>query len=226
MSINWVMLRENGDVVRLHGETIRHRAQKVSFELSVPKALQSGRPPFSYKSDSGTAYITTSRVIFLPAKPTEEFKSFHGFIADCQDSYVGSPLFGAWYWSSTVKPVSGGNVPPEIPRLDVKITFKAGGGSEFGSTFEAQKELVEHARQIRLETGQGVAIPNEQLPAYEATANDTRSSNTLRTAAPVQRSTSSGSQNPPPNEPPPGYDEAQAQNLADRLESHVRNENN
>lgn len=65
---SWVMLRENGDIVRLRGETIRHKVPKISFELAVPKSLQSGRSPFSYKSDSGTAYITTYRVrqpIFL-----------------------------------------------------------------------------------------------------------------------------------------------------------------
>ena len=63
---SWVMLRDNGDIVRLRGETIRHKAPKISFEVSVPKSLQSGRPPFSIKSDSGTVYITTYRVRCFP----------------------------------------------------------------------------------------------------------------------------------------------------------------
>lgn len=61
-SSSWVMLRNNGDIVPLDNERIRHRYNKISFELTVPKALRQGRETFSHKSDNGTAILTTRRV--------------------------------------------------------------------------------------------------------------------------------------------------------------------
>ncbi|WYZ37894.1 hypothetical protein EsH8_II_001400 [Colletotrichum jinshuiense] len=225
MSINWVMITQTGDINPLPHEHIRHRSNaKVSLELSVPKSLQQGRTPFSRKSDNGTAYITTQRVIYIPAKPTPEFKSFHAPILNCADSYVGSPFFGAWFWSATVVPVAGGGVPADIPRVEVKMSFKEGGHSEYRQRFEELKERLEHVRRLQQETGQNVNIPDEPLPAYEATEGDGAASATLAPQEPVTRSASSGSQNRRPDEPPPDYDEAQAQTLSMRLEDHVREE--
>lgn len=104
----------------------------------------------------------------------------------------------------------------------MKLTFTGGGHSEFATRFEAQKEMVDHARQVQQATGQNVTIPDEPLPAYEA--NGSQAPDNAPPGASIGRSTSSASQNPPPNEPPPGYEEAQAQNLSERLETHVRHE--
>ncbi|KAK1520461.1 WW-domain ligand protein [Colletotrichum costaricense] len=232
---SWVMITQTGDINPLPHEHIRHRSNaKVSLELSVPKALQQGRTPFARKSDNGTAYITTQRVIYIPAKPTAEFKSFHAPILNCADSYVGSPFFGAWFWSATVVPVSGGGVPADIPRVEVKMSFKEGGHSEFRQRFEELKERLEHVRRLQQETGQTVNIPDEPLPAYEATEGGGAAPSSLAPQQQQQqqqeeaagRPASSGGQNANrrPDEPPPDYDEAQAQTLSMRLEDHVREE--
>ncbi|KAK2013383.1 WW-domain ligand protein [Colletotrichum eremochloae] len=238
---SWVMITQTGEINPLPHEHIRHRSNaKVSLELSVPKSLQQGRTPFTRKSDNGTAYITTQRVIYVPAKPTPEFKSFHAPILNCADSYVGSPFFGAWFWSATVVPVAGGGVPADIPRVEVKLSFKEGGHSEFRQRFEELKERLEHVRRLQQETGQTVNIPDEPLPAYEATEGAGVSSGVASQPPPLQQqqqyqqqsqeesvarlSASSGSQNRRPDEPPPDYEEAQAQTLSMRLEDHVREE--
>ncbi|KAK2002348.1 WW-domain ligand protein [Colletotrichum falcatum] len=235
---SWVMITQTGEINPLPHEHIRHRSNaKVSLELSVPKSLQQGRTPFNRKSDSGTAYITTQRVIYVPAKPTPEFKSFHAPILNCADSYVGSPFFGAWFWSATVVPVAGGGVPADIPRVEVKLSFKEGGHSEFRQRFEELKERLEHVRRLQQETGQTVNIPDEPLPAYEATEGAGASSGPASPASQQQqrrqqpqeeslagRPASSGSQNRRPDEPPPDYEEAQAQTLSMRLEDHAREE--
>ncbi|KAK1463275.1 WW-domain ligand protein [Colletotrichum melonis] len=229
---SWVMITQTGDINPLPHEHIRHRSNaKISLELSVPKALQQGRTPFARKSDNGTAYITTQRVIYIPAKPTAEFKSFHAPILNCADSYVGSPFFGAWFWSATVVPVSGGGVPADIPRVEVKMSFKEGGHSEFRQRFEELKERLEHVRRLQQETGQTVNIPDEPLPAYEATEGGGAAPSSLAPQQQQQeeaagRPASPGGQNANrrPDEPPPDYDEAQAQTLSMRLEDHVREE--
>lgn len=119
-------------------------------------------------------------------------------------------------------------MPPDIPRLELKLTFREGGHSEFGQKFEEMKERMEHITRLRQETGQSINIPDEPLPAYEARPAGAQAGATndlaVPTQAPVNRSSSSASQNPGPNEPPPGYDEAQAQSLSMRLEDHVRGE--
>ncbi|KAK2049818.1 WW-domain ligand protein [Colletotrichum somersetense] len=234
---SWVMITQTGEINPLPHEHIRHRSNaKVSLELSVPKSLQQGRTPFTRKSDNGTAYITTQRIIYVPAKPTPEFRSFHAPILNCADSYVGSPFFGAWFWSATVVPVSGGGVPADIPRVEVKLSFKEGGHSEFRQRFEELKERLEHVRRLQQETGQTVNIPDEPLPAYEATegagagapsgvaSQPSPSQQPPQEESPARRSASSGSQNQRPDEPPPDYEEAQAQTLSMRLEEHVREE--
>ncbi|TDZ16961.1 UPF0664 stress-induced protein [Colletotrichum orbiculare MAFF 240422] len=210
MSINWVMITQTGEINPLPHEHIRHRSNsKITLELSVPKSLQQGRTPFTRKSDNGTVYITNQRLIYIPAKPTPEFKSFHAPILNCMDTYVGSPFFGAWYWSATVVPVAGGGVPHDVPRIELKLSFKEGGHSEFRQRFEELKERLEHP-----------------LPAYEATEGGgaAPSANNLAPEQSVGRSASTGSQNRRPNEPPPDYEEAQAQTLSMRLEDHIREE--
>jgi WW domain-binding protein 2 len=61
-STSWVMLSQNGDIVRLPHEHIRHNAgSRISMDLSVPRPLQTATP-FLIKSENGTAYITNQRV--------------------------------------------------------------------------------------------------------------------------------------------------------------------
>lgn len=117
-------------------------------------------------------------------------------------------------------------MPPDISRLELKLSFREGGHSEFGQRFEELKERMEHVRRLQQETGQLINIPDEPLPTYEARQTGTTGPSNLSADAPasIPRSASSASQNPRPNEPPPDYEEAQAQQLSMRLESHVRDE--
>jgi WW domain-binding protein 2 len=171
-------------------------------------------------------------LIYIPAKPTEEFKSFATIILNVENSHISSPLFGSWYWLAEVKPVSQGNIPPDIVRVELKLTFKDGGHIEFRDKFEEIKERLAQVAEIQRASGHAVSIPDEPLPAYEARQeNPAPAPSGSATLAPeplssVVRSTSTGSQNPraPPDEPPPAYDEAQAQLISSRLEDHIREE--
>lgn len=116
-------------------------------------------------------------------------------------------------------------MPADIPRVELKLTFKEGGHNEFMQRFGELKERLEHVRRLQQETGQLVNIPDEPLPAYEATEGGGAAASTnLAPQQAISRSASSGSQNRRPDEPPPGYDEAQAQTLSMRLEDHIREE--
>jgi hypothetical protein len=180
-------------------------------------------------------------LIYIPAKPTDDFKSFATPILSVENSYISSPLFGSWYWLAEVKPVSQGGIPPDIPRVEVRLTFKDGGHIEFRDKFEEIKERLYQIREVERATGRSAHLPDEPLPAYQAeeggasrgvvgtdaTAGQSNAGGgaTLAPSSAVGRSVSSGSQNPrAPDEPPPGYDEAQAQSISMRLEDHIREE--
>lgn len=57
---SWVMLSEEGHIIRLEGERFLHTAEGVSLEMSAPK--RQGVAAYSVKSGKGTAYITNKRV--------------------------------------------------------------------------------------------------------------------------------------------------------------------
>lgn len=145
-----------------------------------------------------------------------------------EDSHGGSPWFGSWYWRAVVTPVSQGGIPPDIARVELKLTFKDGGHYEFVNEFETLKQNLHHYRDIERETGQRISVPDEPLPAYEGPAGSgsgsgTANANAGRLAAenPPARSDSS-SRGRGPDEPPPAYEEAQAQSISMRLEDHIR----
>lgn len=61
------MLKQNGDIEPLEGETILLKTpDHVSFELCVPKGLQTPNANFSVKCDDGAAYVTNRRVRAFP----------------------------------------------------------------------------------------------------------------------------------------------------------------
>ena len=129
------------------------------------------------------------------------------------------------------------------------MTFKEGGAFDFSSTYERIKEQMTQALDIARESGRtgGGGLPAadlEQLPAYEESGTNPPlppsvatqpSSNTPNTsqapaqdatnAAPVDESNMDAQANqdyPPPNEPPPGYEETQAGTVASDLEENIR----
>lgn len=143
-----------------------------------------------------------------------------------EDSHGGSPWFGSWYWRAVVTPVSQGGIPPDIARVELKMTFKDGGHYEFVNEFETLKQNLHHCRDIERETGQRISVPDEPLPAYEGpagsgTGSGTANAGRLAAEDPPARSDSS-SRARGPDEPPPAYEEAQAQSISMRLEDHIR----
>ncbi|KAL2258357.1 hypothetical protein VTK26DRAFT_8367 [Humicola hyalothermophila] len=215
MSINWVMLTRDGQIVPIPDEKILHTSRpRVGLEISTPRELQVTEP-FSLKCDNGIAYITNARVIYLPARPTEDFKSFFTPVLNFTDTHVHSSWIGPWSWGGMVKPVPGGGIPTHIPRVEVKFIFKDGGHSDFQLKFEWLKERLHHARELGYPLGENLEPP----PPYEPNAPGPSSGDGSTSAQTPQQ------QQPPqptPNEPPPDYVEAQTQAITMRYEERMR----
>ncbi|KAL2136107.1 hypothetical protein VTI74DRAFT_5513 [Chaetomium olivicolor] len=217
MSINWVMLTRDGEIVPIPGESIQHTSpSRVGLELSTPRELQIAEP-FSLRCDNGIAYITNLRVIYLPARPSENFKSFFTPVLNLTDTHVYPSWIGPWSWGGTVKPVPGGGIPMHIPRVNVKFIFRDGGHSNFQAKFEWIKERLHHARELGLNPSQNFEPP----PAYELHAPAASSS---AGSGPADSQTRQQPPQPAPDEPPPDYLAAQAQAITMRYEERMREE--
>ncbi|KAI1632797.1 hypothetical protein F4809DRAFT_63432 [Biscogniauxia mediterranea] len=232
LDASWVMLSRTGDIQPLPHESILHKTRgRIALSITAPNQPP-GASPFSIKSDSGTAFITNQRLIYLPANPTEQFKSFSSKILGCQDGRMCSSWIGPWYWEANVRPVPDGNIPPEYPRVNLKLTFKDGGSSEFESKFVELKARLHHAAQIAEESGQrnwAQTVHDEQLPEYSAPPGGEIPDQTGSAANEVaQRADEAARQaqinQPTPDEPPPNYDEAQAQAVNMRFDERMREE--
>lgn len=187
------------------------------------------------------------QLIYLPDKPTAEFRSFSAPILHCGDTHLVSPIFGPWAWVATVEAVPDGGIPTSFARVNLKLSFNEGHSNEFREKFELIKSRLEHAVQLMRETGV-VNIENyahdEQLPRYEASQAQADAQagagpsgfagrptqeqpGTSHQDAPSSSATASAhpqTQGPIPDEPPPDYDAAQAQAIGMRLDQHLRRE--
>ncbi|XXG95921.1 hypothetical protein Hte_002197 [Hypoxylon texense] len=229
LDASWVMLSRAGDIEPLPHESILHKTRgRIALSITAPNQPQ-GVSPLNIRSESGTAYITNQRLIYLPSKPTDQFKSFSSKILGCQDTRMNSSWIGPWYWEASVRPVPDGNIPPEFPRVILKLTFKDGGSSEFEAKFVELKSRLHHAAQIAEESGQSnwaQTVHDEQLPEYsapEGSDNPNQASDVARRAdEAVVREEQANQQTP--DEPPPNYDEAQAQAVSMRFDERMREE--
>ena len=132
-------------------------------------------------------------------------------------------------WKSDCIPVSGGGIPADLPRIEVRFTFSDGGMMEFNEAYIRLRERLHQYREMRREMGPGADVPDEPLPAYDAdgspaVADGTESARASRLEVPPTNRSDSSSSRRAPDEPPPGYDEAQAQEVSNRLEDHIRGE--
>lgn len=172
----------------------------------------------------------TIKVIYLPARPTEQFKSFFAPILNFEDTHVHSSWIGPWSWTGIVKPVTGGGIPADLPRIDIRLTFKEGGHSDFQSKFELLKERLQHARDLERETGQTLIVTDEDLPPYEpasGVSNPPPPQQPPPSAAAASEGSSARQAQPPqpgPDEPPPDYIEAQSQAIGMQFEEQLREE--
>jgi hypothetical protein len=172
------------------------------------------------------------QIVYLPATPTPEFKSFSSPILNLQDTHVRAPFFGANYWIALCQPVSGGGIPESQPAIEVRLTFRDGGAFDFHTMFERIKELLYQAREARQASGgrQGADVHLEQLPAYEPAREVEDDGPTILSPRPIRPGAESGisstsrSETPPPqiftapDEPPPGYEQA----VGDELDARLR----
>ncbi|KAK5987883.1 UPF0664 stress-induced protein C29B12.11c [Cladobotryum mycophilum] len=223
---SWVMLNQSG-FVKLGNERILLKLDsRISCELSVPQELRARCTPFQRKSDKGALFLTNKRIVYLPAKPTQEpkFESFSAPILKFQDSTTSSSMWWGWVWKSDCIPVSGGGVPADLPRIEVKFTFSDGGMMDFNEAYIRLRERLFQYQEMRRELGAGSDVPDEPLPAYEAQSNQPEAPPADTLAVPPPNRSDSSSTRRAPDEPPPNYDEAQAQQLSNRLEDHIRGE--
>lgn len=167
------------------------------------------------------------QVIYLAAKPTATFQSFSAFILDTYDPQPrggGFLGFGAWRWKAEAKPRSGGGIPGDIPRVEFTFIFNSGGIDAFHGKYSLMYERLSHARDIARETGTGITVHDDDLPPYSPTVAAENSSTPREPSDTPQSSNVTGAQQtqPTPNEPPPGYDEAQAQAVEQQFEDRDR----
>ena len=137
----------------------------------------------------------------------------------------------------------GGGIPPDHALVELRLTFREGGGFDFHTTFERIKERLYQAYTVAREhqqSGTGdvdfMNVHLEQLPAYEPAREVERHEEERAILSPIpvrpgQRdsgvasarsqgsTTSSGFA--APDEPPPGYEETQAQAVGDELEQRL-----
>ncbi|KAK0641184.1 hypothetical protein B0T16DRAFT_419383 [Cercophora newfieldiana] len=225
---SWVMLTRDGKIVPIPGEKILFTSRtRVSLEVTTPKELQVAEP-FSIKSGDGIVFITNQRVIYLPVFSTEHFRSFFSPILNFSDTHVQSSWVGPWSWSGIVRPVPGGGVPMGIPRIEVKLTFRNGGHSDFQSKFEWLKERLHHALELGMAPGQNPGQNFEPPPPYDPDAPGPSSGGPGPGGSTDNNQAGASDQNqppqPPPDEPPPDYLEAQTSAVTIQYEERMREE--
>ena len=244
---SWVMTSPgDGGFIKLPNErTLFTSPPRTSLQISTPNTFP-GAQPFSVKSEAGVVYITNQRLVYLPANPTPELQSFSCPILNTQDTYVRAPFFGANYWTGMCKAVQGGGIPAAHSVVEIRLTFREGGAFDFHSTFEQIKERLYQAYSVARESGQGGAgadlsnVHLEQLPAYEPAREAEREPEEPVILSPIpvrpadrdgrmpdpegladdSDSEAPGPAAPAPSDPPPGYEEAQAQAIS-RLTDNV-----
>jgi hypothetical protein len=243
-SKSWVMTSPgDGGFIKLPNErTLFTSPPRTSLQISTPNTFP-GAQPFSVKSEAGVVYITNQRLVYLPANPTAELQSFSCPILNTQDTYVRAPFFGANYWTGMCKAVQDGGIPAAHPAVEIRLTFREGGAFDFHSTFEQIKERLHQAYSVARESGQGGAnvdlanVHLDQLPAYEPAQEEEREREEPVILSPIPvrprerdgrvpglsgESEVSHAEAPrpavaAPSDPPPGYEEAQAQAVSNGL---------
>jgi len=113
--------------------------------------------------------------------------------------------------------------------VELRLTFKEGGAFDFHTIFEQIKERVYQAYTVARESGQQGAggadlasVHLEQLPAYEPVSSEPAHRESegpvIHAPVPIRRGSAAPTttilgpnQVPPPDGPPPGYEEAEAQ---------------
>lgn len=188
----------------LPAEQLLHTTPKrIVLSLSTPSHYPAKQQqPYLLSHPSGTLYLTNRRIIYLPETPTEQFKSFAAPLLNIHDSHVALPFWGANYWAASLQPVQGGGIPmPKTGVLELKLTFKEGGASDFHNKYEVVRERLQQAVETSRMEGDGsgssrgamngVNVANvnlDDLPAYSEESDGPLIAPTAAAAASVQTS--------------------------------------
>lgn len=122
-----------------------------------------------------------------------------------------------------MRPVAGGGIPAAHALVDLRMTFREGGAFDHHTIFEQIKERLWNAVQVAREDGRADVAPVdlEQLPRYEA-AGEEGDAGPQGVAGQKAEGEREGERFVQPEEPPPGYEEAQAQAVGASLEERTR----
>ncbi|KAB8241910.1 hypothetical protein BDV35DRAFT_368028 [Aspergillus flavus] len=228
MSINWVMLHEDEGFVRLPHEHLIYTSPPRTCLSLKPLDSYKGKDAISFQSDSGRIYLTNHRVVYIPAKKSNDFQSFSAPLLHLHDTHVSAPLFGANVWQSLVQPVPGGGIPSSLPAVLLKVTFKEGGAFDYHNKFEEIKERLRVAHENTRQSSRSVGnvdmstVHLDQLPAYSGPVHNSTGSNHDNQHPPSNSQDSRVTAESCPMGPPPGYEEVQQQSVADELEERLR----
>lgn len=201
-----------------------HTPETTVYQLRAALAVSISQTSASVSLHCAYLLLSNSRyqIVYIPAQETKDFQSFSAPLLRLYDTHVSAPFFGPNVWIALVHPVSGGGIPASLQAVQLKITFKEGGAFDFHTNFERIKERLRDAVENTHRGSRGSRAVNlasvhlDELPAYEGSRND-----------PVPPAVSESRRGPQeagtePSGPPPGYEEAQQQSVANELEETVR----
>ncbi|RAK82762.1 uncharacterized protein BO72DRAFT_9638 [Aspergillus fijiensis CBS 313.89] len=229
MSINWVMLHDQDGFVRLpHEQLIYTSPPRTSLALQ-PLSSSGGKNSFSIQSSAGQIFLTNQRVVYIPTQKSQTFQSFSAPLLNVHDTHVTAPFFGPNAWIALVQPVSGGGIPPSLPAVQVKVTFKEGGAFDFHNHFERIKERLQQAVENSQASSRGArnvdlsTIHLDELPAYSGPSNnDAGGGQASQDQCMSPQSQPHAAETDSMVEPPPDYETVQQQSVADELEARLR----
>ncbi|KAI9487174.1 MAG: hypothetical protein EXX96DRAFT_552098 [Benjaminiella poitrasii] len=165
MSINWVMLTQDGTApVPLPQEKTFFTQTDVKLVLDCNDSA-GGYPGNSegyYESNKGTVILSNQRIIFLAQTSTctPQFKNLTIPLLNFKSWKLEQPWFGANYVAGVVIPVQGGGL---TRNSQLKLTFTEGGAIEFTNILRSLLERIGEVNEIPREY--------EPLPAYEGDSN-------------------------------------------------------
>lgn len=125
--------------------------------------------------------------------------------------------------------MSGGGIPPSLPAVQVKVTFKEGGAFDFHNHFERIKERLQQAVENSQASSRGArnvdlsTIHLDELPAYSGPSNnDAGGGQASQDQCMSPQSQPHAAETDSMVEPPPDYETVQQQSVADELEARLR----
>ncbi|CAB3404435.1 unnamed protein product [Caenorhabditis bovis] len=137
MSFNTANTPDGLGVLLYNGETIVIFAQGVVMTIGTSENLNlEGRR-------TGTIYLTSHRIIFMPDPPGDWLKSFEMPFNNMQDVHLEQPIFGANYLRGIAVAIPGSQMRGEVPW---RMTFNKGGCIDFG---QALLLAVDRASRMR-----------------------------------------------------------------------------